>query len=164
MVSMTNDSSARIRETILQNMPREAEITRIEFEGPRLAVYVKNIDLLLNQGHIITDIVNIIHKRIVMRSDPSIRLPEEEARNEILKLIPPEAGISSMSFDPNLGEVLIEVKKPGIAIGKDGAIIQEIIREANTLGSKSPDYFISEGVVNIKVEVEKLREQVQNVE
>jgi hypothetical protein len=63
-----------------------------------------------------------------MRSDPSIRLPEEEARNEIMKLIPPEAGISSMSFDPNLGEVLIEVKKPGIAIGKDGAIIQEIIR------------------------------------
>jgi KH/beta-lactamase-domain protein len=128
MVSMANDSSARIRETILQNMPKEAEITRIEFEGPRLAVYVKNIDLLLNQGHIITDIVNIIHKRIVMRSDPSIRLPEEEARNEIMKLIPPEAGISSMSFDPNLGEVLIEVKKPGIAIGKDGAIIQEIIR------------------------------------
>lgn len=128
MVSVANDTNARIRETILQNMPREAEITRIEFEGPRLAVYVRNIDLLLDQGHIITDIVNIIHKRIVMRSDPSIRLPEEEARNEILKLIPPEAGISSMSFDPNLGEVLIEVKKPGIAIGKDGIIIQEIIR------------------------------------
>ncbi|MEM3574269.1 MAG: beta-CASP ribonuclease aCPSF1 [Candidatus Bathyarchaeia archaeon] len=128
MASMANDTNARIRETILQNMPREAEITRIEFEGPRLAVYVRNIDLLLEQGHIITDIVNIIHKRIVMRSDPSIRLPEEEARNEILKLIPPEAGISSMSFDSNLGEVLIEVKKPGIAIGKDGIIIQEIIR------------------------------------
>ncbi|MEM3463227.1 MAG: MBL fold metallo-hydrolase, partial [Candidatus Bathyarchaeia archaeon] len=125
---MANDTNARIRETILQNMPREAEITRIEFEGPRLAVYVRNIDLLLEQGHIITDIVNIIHKRIVMRSDPSIRLPEEEARNEILKLIPQEAGISSMSFDSNLGEVLIEVKKPGIAIGKDGIIIQEIIR------------------------------------
>ncbi len=125
---MANDTNARIRETILQNMPREAEITRIEFEGPRLAVYVKNIDLLLEESHIITDIVNIIHKRIVMRSDPSIRLPEGEARNEILKLIPPEAGISSMSFDSNLGEVLIEVKKPGIAIGKGGIIIQEIIR------------------------------------
>jgi len=128
MVSMRNDSNAKIRETILQNMPKEAEITRIEFEGPRLAIYVRNIDLLLEQSYIITDIVNLIHKRIVMRSDPSIRLPEEEAKNEMLKLIPPEAGVSSMSFDPNLGEVQVEVKKPGIAIGKDGAIIQEIIR------------------------------------
>jgi len=43
-------------------------------------------------------------------------------------------------------------------------IIQEMIREANTIGSKSPDYFISQRVVDIKVEVEKMREQVQNVE
>ncbi|MCX7857846.1 MAG: YicC family protein [Deltaproteobacteria bacterium] len=43
-------------------------------------------------------------------------------------------------------------------------IIQEMIRETNTIGSKSPDYFISEKVVIIKVEIEKLREQVQNVE
>lgn len=43
-------------------------------------------------------------------------------------------------------------------------IIQEMIREANTIGSKSPDYYTSERVIAIKVEVEKLREQVQNVE
>ncbi len=43
-------------------------------------------------------------------------------------------------------------------------IIQEMIREANTIGSKSPDYYISERVISIKVEIEKMREQVQNVE
>jgi uncharacterized protein (TIGR00255 family) len=43
-------------------------------------------------------------------------------------------------------------------------IIQEMVRETNTIGSKSNDLYISERVVQIKVETEKMREQAQNVE
>jgi uncharacterized protein (TIGR00255 family) len=43
-------------------------------------------------------------------------------------------------------------------------LIQEINREVNTIGSKATDSFISSTVVEIKAELEKLREQVQNVE
>jgi uncharacterized protein (TIGR00255 family) len=43
-------------------------------------------------------------------------------------------------------------------------LIQEINREVNTIGSKATDSFISSKVVEIKAELEKLREQVQNVE
>jgi uncharacterized protein (TIGR00255 family) len=43
-------------------------------------------------------------------------------------------------------------------------IIQEMVRESNTIGSKSSDLYISERVIKIKVEIEKMREQVQNVE
>ena len=43
-------------------------------------------------------------------------------------------------------------------------IIQEMVREANTIGSKSNDLYTSERVIQIKVEIEKMREQVQNVE
>jgi len=43
-------------------------------------------------------------------------------------------------------------------------IIQEMVRESNTIGSKSNDFYISERVIQIKVEIEKMREQVQNVE
>ena len=43
-------------------------------------------------------------------------------------------------------------------------IIQEMVREANTIGSKSSDLFINERVIQIKVEIEKMREQAQNVE
>ena len=43
-------------------------------------------------------------------------------------------------------------------------IIQEMVRETNTIGSKACDFTISEKVVQIKVEIEKMREQVQNVE
>lgn len=43
-------------------------------------------------------------------------------------------------------------------------IIQEMVRETNTIGSKSNDLYINERVVQIKVEIEKMREQVQNIE
>ena len=43
-------------------------------------------------------------------------------------------------------------------------LIQEINREINTIGSKSSNYEISNNVVNMKAELEKIREQVQNIE
>ncbi|MBN2260998.1 MAG: YicC family protein [Clostridiales bacterium] len=43
-------------------------------------------------------------------------------------------------------------------------LLQEINREVNTVGSKSPDYDISNYVVVMKSELEKIREQIQNIE
>ena len=43
-------------------------------------------------------------------------------------------------------------------------LIQEVNRESNTIGSKCNDVAIAQVVVNLKAEVEKMREQVQNVE
>ena len=42
--------------------------------------------------------------------------------------------------------------------------IQELNREANTMGSKCNDFVIGKAVVDLKAEIEKLREQVQNIE
>ena len=43
-------------------------------------------------------------------------------------------------------------------------LIQEVNRECNTIGSKCNDLSIAQDVVNMKAEVEKIREQVQNIE
>jgi uncharacterized protein (TIGR00255 family) len=43
-------------------------------------------------------------------------------------------------------------------------IVQEMNREANTTGSKSQDIEITNAVVDIKAEIEKIREQIQNLE
>ena len=129
MTRTYNDVSARIRETIVEHMPKDAEITRIEFEGPRLAIYVRNVNLLSEQNYVVTEIVNLLHKRIVVRSDQSIRLPEREAEGYIRKLIPPEAEVTGINFDPSLGEVVVEAKKPGVAIGKEAAVLQQVIKE-----------------------------------
>lgn len=43
-------------------------------------------------------------------------------------------------------------------------LIQELNREANTMGSKSPDALASQLIVELKAELERIREQVQNIE
>lgn len=43
-------------------------------------------------------------------------------------------------------------------------VVQEMNREANTIGSKAQDIEISQTVIAIKAEIEKIREQVQNIE
>ena len=43
-------------------------------------------------------------------------------------------------------------------------LVQEMNREVNTIGSKANDLGISQYVVNIKTEIEKIREQIQNIE
>jgi uncharacterized protein (TIGR00255 family) len=55
--------------------------------------------------------------------------------------------------------------------GRDGPagkrldfLAQELIREANTVGSKVADAVQVQAVVGLKAEIERLREQVQNVE
>ena len=43
-------------------------------------------------------------------------------------------------------------------------LVQELNREVNTIGSKASDTTIAQCVVEAKGEIEKLREQVQNIE
>lgn len=43
-------------------------------------------------------------------------------------------------------------------------LVQEMNREINTIGSKAADITISEKVVDVKSEIEKIREQIQNIE
>jgi len=51
------------------------------------------------------------------------------------------------------------------AVGREmDFLVQEINREANTIGSKAQNVEIARYVVNIKAEIEKIREQIQNLE
>jgi len=126
-VNSLDKGKVEIRQTIIDHIPKEAEITRIEFEGPSLAIYTKRPEVRVTNSRVITDIVNLIKKRIVIRSDPSVRLQENEAQRVINEIIPKEAEVTNILFDPTLGEAIIEAKKPGIAIGRDGVILHEIV-------------------------------------
>ena len=52
----------------------------------------------------------------------------------------------------------------GVIGRKADFLIQELNREANTIGSKCCDIAISESVIALKAEIEKIREQIQNLE
>lgn len=59
----------------------------------------------------------------------------------------------------------IETLDKGNVIGRKlDFLLQEIGREANTIASKSGDYMISRLTVDMKIEIEKMREQVQNIQ
>ena len=123
-------SYEEIRKTILEKIPSDVGITRIEFEGPRLAIYTQKPEVLIEQSHIVGEIAGIIKKRIVVRSDPSVRANEAESER-IVREILTEAGIVQTYFDPSLGEVVLEVEKPGVAIGKSGTNLLEIMKRTH---------------------------------
>jgi KH/beta-lactamase-domain protein len=128
-LTVYDKAKLEISQTILSHVPKEAEVTRIEFEGPTLAVYTKKPEVLIEQSHVIAEIVNLIRKRIVVRSDPSVRLTEKETERLIQTIVSNEAEITGINFDPSLGEVIIEAKKPGLVIGKEGIVLHEIIKQ-----------------------------------
>lgn len=62
-------------------------------------------------------------------------------------------------------EQLHEMLNSSEAVGRKlDFLVQEINREANTIGSKAQDVDIARRVIDIKAEVEKIREQIQNIE
>ncbi len=105
-------SSQNIMATILQSIPKEANITKIEYEGPRIALYTKTPRYLMENNETISNLVNVIKKRIVVRTDESIRKPEDESRRILAECVPKEANLQGTLFDTAIGEVSVEAKRP----------------------------------------------------
>jgi len=124
-----NESFNKIKQTILESIPKDASVTDIEFEGPEIAIYSRNPKVLLSNGEIVKELAKRLRKRLVIRSDPALRMPPQQAEEEIKKIVPEEAEISSINFDDNVGEVIIEAKKPGLVIGRNGVTLKEITRK-----------------------------------
>ena len=64
----------------------------------------------------------------------------------------------------HIGQLRTMLDKGGAVGRKLDFLIQEFNREANTIGSKCSDIEIARHVVDIKAEIEKIREQIQNIE
>ena len=107
-----DQSSQNIMATILTSIPKEANVTKIDYEGPRIALYTDTPRFLMENNDIISTLVNQIKKRIVIRTDEKIRKSEEDARKILDSLVPKDAGLEATFFDTTTGEVSIEVKRP----------------------------------------------------
>ncbi|MFH1399796.1 MAG: beta-CASP ribonuclease aCPSF1 [Candidatus Woesearchaeota archaeon] len=104
----------------------ESEISDAVFEGANIVLYTKDKDFFLNNGGAIKQVVDSIKKRIELRPDPAITMDMEKAEKEIMAILPQEAGVEKVIFDPQRSSVIIEAEKPGLAIGKQGQILREI--------------------------------------
>ena len=116
----------RVREEIKAVIPASISITDIEFEGAELVIYTKDPEKFAEQNELVRELAKKLQKRIVVRADPSVLEEIDKAREKIQELIPPDAKLVNIYFEPDVGEVTIEVEKPGVAIGKKGALLNEI--------------------------------------
>ncbi len=96
------------------------------FEGANIVLYTDN-ELFFKEGEgKIKEIVNEIKKRIELRVDPKILPDQTTVESQIKKIVPEEAELTGVIFDPHRSIVIIEAKKPGLVIGKGGSILEEI--------------------------------------
>lgn len=113
---------------ILNTLPSESGLTRIEYEGPRIALFSTNPGYFILNSNIISEMVNRVKKRIVVRTDESIRKSESECTDILMSILPSSMKISRLLFDPAVGEVTAFVKNLTVAFSlsnQDNAIISE---------------------------------------
>ncbi|MEM2839356.1 MAG: beta-CASP ribonuclease aCPSF1 [Thermoplasmata archaeon] len=117
------------RESVRKIIPPHIDITDIDFEGPIVVIYTKNIDEFANNNDLIRQLAQGLRRRVSIRPDPSLLAPPEEAEKKIREIIPVEAQVTNIYFENDTGEVTIEAMSPGLVIGKQGAVLNEIKKE-----------------------------------
>jgi len=113
-----------ILKSIKEELPKF--ISDATFEGANIVLYTNNREFFRTGETKIKQVVDKIKKRIELRADKEILAPEEETEKTIKEIVPEEAGISNIIFDIQRSTVVIEAKKPGLVIGKQGSILSDI--------------------------------------
>ncbi|MEM3400226.1 MAG: beta-CASP ribonuclease aCPSF1 [Candidatus Micrarchaeia archaeon] len=121
------NNSEETKKAIEDLLPSGCEITKIEYEGPDIVLYLKDVSEFYEDESLIKRVAGALRKKISVRSDPSVLAPQEESLKKIQELVPADAGISEVKFSPEFCEVIIEALKPGLVIGKNGATLKSIV-------------------------------------
>ena len=97
----------------MQSIPKEAQITIVRCESANIALYTKNPSFALTELTLhLSALSKSMKKRFIIRTDPSIRLSEDDARYAINKILPKEILITVIFCDEATGEVILEVNNP----------------------------------------------------
>jgi len=111
-------------------------------------------------------LVNLYRERLAARlKDAMISLDDERLKQELVLFA------SKIDVDEELSRLTAHFGEIRRILGKGGAagkrldfLMQELNREANTLGSKSVDMEFTQTSMELKVLIEQMREQIQNIE
>ncbi|MGV8142855.1 MAG: beta-CASP ribonuclease aCPSF1 [Candidatus Pacearchaeota archaeon] len=116
---------SEILKTIKSELP-SGVVSEAIFEGANIVLYTTDKDFFKNSDEKVREVVSKIKKRIEIRADNSILAPEDDTEKTIRALVPVESEIESIIFDVPRSTVIIEAKKPGLVIGKNGSIMKDI--------------------------------------
>ena len=120
-----NEAKAVVKKVV----PDHVEITQIDFEGPVIVIYTKNMEAFAESNDIVRQLAQNLRRRIAVRPDPSLLSKPPDAEAVIREVIPKEAQITNIFFEEETGEVTIEALSPGLVIGKHGSLLNEIKRK-----------------------------------
>jgi uncharacterized protein len=113
VTKVTTQSEDAVGRIILKSIPPDSQITLVRFEGPNIALYTKNPKFALTElTYFLSSLSKNLKKRFIIRTDLSIRLPEDQTRQTVVKLLPKDVQVSAIFCDDATGEVVLEVSKP----------------------------------------------------
>ena len=112
------------------------------------------------------DIQQMLRDRLSDKSQElSIELDKDRLEQEILLLVQKSDVAEELDrLEAHLGEVRQVVQKNEPVGRRLDFLMQEMNREANTLGSKAANLDYTNTSVDLKVLIEQMREQIQNIE
>lgn len=113
-----------ILKSILDELPKV--ITDAVFEAANIVLYTDDKAFFKTGEPKIKELVDKVKKRIELRADQKILASEEETEKTIRALVPEEAQLENVIFDKQRSSVIIEAKKPGLVIGKQGSLLNDI--------------------------------------
>lgn len=116
--------------------------------------------------NVVAEYKNKLHDRIKDLLDDNIRIEEERLAVEVA-VFADRCSITEelVRLDSHIIQLKRNIEKNDEPSGRKlDFLVQEMNREANTIGSKANDLEITNLVVEIKSEIEKIREQIQNIE
>ncbi|HEV8405618.1 MAG TPA: beta-CASP ribonuclease aCPSF1 [Nitrososphaera sp.] len=112
-IKVTTESEEAVAKIILKSIPSDSRITLVRFEGPNIALYTKNAKFALTElTYYLSSLSKSLKKRFIIRTDPSVRLPEDQTRQAVVKLLPKDVLVSAVFCDETTGEVVLEVSRP----------------------------------------------------
>ena len=115
---------ADILKSITEELPKV--ITEAEFEAANIVIYTDNAKFFREGEAQIRELVNKFKKRIELRADEKILESQESTKEIIEKTVPADAELTNIIFDVQRSIVVIEAKRTGMVIGKQGSVLQEI--------------------------------------
>ena len=127
-----------ILKSIKEELPKV--ISSVNFEGANIVLYTDDKEFFKTGEPKVKEVVDKIKKRIELRAEQSILASEEETEKTIRALIPEDAGVENIIFDVQRSTAIIEAKKPGLVIGKQGSTLYDIKRSTfwSTVVQRSP--------------------------
>jgi uncharacterized protein len=113
IAKITTQSEEAVSKIIRKSIPPDSMITLVRFEGPNIALYTKNPKFALTDlTYFLSSLSKTLKKRFIIRTDPAGRLPEDQTRQEVAKILSKDVQISAIFCDDATGEVVLELNKP----------------------------------------------------